>query len=334
MFKPILSFSLLAAALLAAGCDRSADVQATNATLEVAAHAPANTSGFDTFVTAAELEQLREATPELVVVDVRSSDEYAAGHIPDAINLPGETLRTGKAKPGEGDSQYVFRLPDGSPDVLRYERLLGDAGLTRDTPVVLYGNHGGKGDGTVPAMLLDWLGHDNVRFLDGIGMTEWAKIDGPIESQPNTLPPARYEASPREGFVWTVDDVVAGVESGAPLFYDTRSLAEFEGTELRDNARGGRIPGAVHADYAELLDADKTLKPREEIEALFAAHGLPAAKAANRPIVLYCQTSTRVSLPYLLLRDLGYENIVVYDASWHEYGNRPDTPIETNTPSR
>ena len=219
--------------------------------------------------------------------------------------------------------------PDGSPDVLRYERLLGEAGLTRDLPVVIYGNHGGKGDGTVPAMLLDWLGHEHVRFLDGIAMTEWVKAGETVDTTPHALPPARYQATPREGFVWTLDDVLAHVGAGDTLFYDTRSLGEFEGTDLRDNARGGRIPKAVHADYAELLDADKTLKPRGEIEAIFAAHGLPEAKAADRPIVLYCQTSTRVSLPYLLLRDLGYENLHVYDASWHEYGNRADTPVET-----
>ena len=98
---------------------------------------------------------------------------------------------------------------------------------------------------------------------------------------------------------------------------------------MRDNRRGGHIPGAVSADYAELLTADRTVRSREEIEAIFAEHGLPEARAAGRPIVLYCQTSTRVSLPYLLLRELGYENVHVYDASWHEYGNRDDTPVET-----
>ncbi|PSQ77942.1 MAG: hypothetical protein BRD37_03855 [Bacteroidetes bacterium QH_8_67_23] len=43
--------------------------------------------------------------------------------------------------------------------------------------------------------------------------------------------------------------------------------------------------------------------------------------------MLHCQTATRVSENYLVMKDLGYENVAVYDASWHDWGNREDTPI-------
>ena len=47
----------------------------------------------------------------------------------------------------------------------------------------------------------------------------------------------------------------------------------------------------------------------------------------ERTIVLYCQTATRVSLLALMLRDLGFDQVAIYDASWFEYGNLERTPI-------
>ena len=39
-------------------------------------------------VTAAELAELRKSGVAPVVIDVRSSEEYASGHIPGAVNIP------------------------------------------------------------------------------------------------------------------------------------------------------------------------------------------------------------------------------------------------------
>ena len=325
MIRPVLAL-LAAAALAACGCATTAFDVEDHAAARLAAH---DADGFETFISPIELIALRDATPALVVLDARSPDEYAAGHVPGAVSLPGGSLRTPEADPGEGDSQYLFRDAAGGLDIARYERLLGEIGLTRETPVVVYGNHAGKSDGTVAAMILDALGHaGRVRFLDGVGLDQWRDAGHEVETEPTALPPSTYEAKPRETFLWDLNDVIEHVGDGSAVFYDTRSIDEFSGVELRQNARGGRIPGAVHADYAALLDGDKTIRSRDAIEAIFAAGGLPEARAAGRPIVLYCQTSTRVSLPYLLLRELGYENVAVYDASWHEYGNRDDTPVE------
>ncbi len=36
-------------------------------------------------------------------------------------------------------------------------------------------------------------------------------------------------------------------------------------------------------------------------------------------------------MTYLVLRLLGYEEPLNYDASWLEWGNDPDTPIEKTT---
>jgi thiosulfate/3-mercaptopyruvate sulfurtransferase len=293
----------------------------------VAAEVPA-VAEWSSFLTAGQLhDQLGE--PNLLILDVRSPDEYAAGHIPGAINLPGNAWRTGKAKPGQGDSQYIFREADGSPDVAVYEDLLSNAGVRNDHQIVVYGNHAGKGDGSIPAMILDWLGHDDVAFLDGVGLSEWQAAGFETVTETTVLPRSRYAADADESAIWDLDDVLAGLDRDEVVFLDTRSAAEFAGDpatlQKRGNARGGHIPGAVLLNYSDHLNDDKTVRSPQELAQQFADAGVKK----DQVIVLYCQTATRVSLPYLALKDLGYENVKIYDASWHEYGNREDTPIET-----
>ncbi len=75
-----------------------------------------------------------------VVVDVRSPEDYAKGHIPGAINLHGELWRTPSAKGGK-PSHDLFTKADGSIDTAKYDALLGGAGIANDSKVVVYGNH-------------------------------------------------------------------------------------------------------------------------------------------------------------------------------------------------
>lgn len=288
---------------------------------------PALAEGWKSFLTPQELKAAAGGEDGgVVIVDVRSPAEYAKGHIPGAINLPGSAWRTPDAKPGRGDSQFLFRDAAGRPDVARYEALLSSAGLTRDDRVVVYGNHAGKADGSVPAMILRWLGQREVAFLDGIGLSEWQAAGFEISADPVVRAPARYVARPStEPLVWNLPDVIDNLSRPGVVFVDNRSAREFTGEDIRGNRRGGHIPGAVHLDYEALLDKQtRRILPAERVRALLEQRRI----TPEDTVVLYCQTATRSSLPYLALRDLGYERVAIYDASWHEYGNRDDTPVE------
>ncbi len=58
-------------------------------------------SEWKSLITANELKS-RVKNPKLLIIDVRSAAEYAAGHIPGAINLPGAVAHTGHAVAFEG----------------------------------------------------------------------------------------------------------------------------------------------------------------------------------------------------------------------------------------
>lgn len=150
-----------------------------------------------------------------------------------------------------------------------------------------------------------------------------------VAKEVNTLPVATYEAAPKNAsFVWNLSDVLAAMKSGEATFVDTRSLGEYSGETLRDNAKGGHIPGAVGHDFAVLLTDEKCV-----VDPATAARQLATLDISkDKMAVLYCQTATRVSLNYLVMKDLGYDKVAIYDASWHEYGNTPECRSKIGVP--
>ncbi len=311
---------------IAAALDRASTRDATRYASPVETGRPKAIQSWHSFIAPADLAA-RLDDPKTLVIDVRKPEAYAAGHIPGAISLPGDAWRTPSCRPGAGDSQYIFRTEDGAPDIARYESLLGTAGVSRDHRIVIVGEHAGKADGSTPAMILHWLGHRDVVFLDGVGTARWEEAGHELSVEPTTRPATVYVAKPAPAFVWNLDDVLAHIGDPSVVFLDTRSLDEYNGVDRRNNRYGGRIPGAIRFDYHDLLAADKTTVTPERALELLAERGI----TVDHTIVLYCQTATRVSLNYLALKDLGFQKVAIYDASWHEYGNRDDTPIEGKT---
>jgi thiosulfate/3-mercaptopyruvate sulfurtransferase len=330
-FLPLV-FGLFIGALLLAplGCGESTADGAGH--MNDAASAVADRDGFETFIDADELRALRDQHSEaLVLIDARKPAEYDAGHLPGAINLPPSVWRTPKVRPGAGFSRHLYRQGgegSGDLDEAYYAQLLGQAGVTETSPVVVYGNHAGKADGSVPVMVLHLLGHAGpVYFLDGKGADRLTDAGFELSTESATRDAVTYQTQAQHDRVWDLEDVQAHLDDPGVVLWDTRSLDEWEGRETRSNARTGRLPGAVRIDYADLFtDLDERLVlPRAEVQQRLASAGI----TPDKTVLLYCQTATRVSLPYQLLEELGYPDVAIYDASMSEYLNRDDTAVET-----
>jgi len=64
------------------------------------------------------------------------------------------------------------------------------------------------------------------------------------------------------------------------------------------------------------------LKPRDALEAMVAQLD------QGKETIVYCQSGARSSESAVILMELGFDNVRVYDASWLGYGNTFEAPAE------
>ena len=83
-----------------------------------------------TAVPAAGLAALQASAPKLRVVDVRSPEEFAAGHVPGAVNLPLERLQTDPVGAGLQPDEAVVLYCVAGPRSLRAAAALQARGFT------------------------------------------------------------------------------------------------------------------------------------------------------------------------------------------------------------
>jgi thiosulfate/3-mercaptopyruvate sulfurtransferase len=121
------------------------------------------TASVDPFVDA---DAVREAIddPDAVVVDTREPEEFAAGHLPGAVNLDWKELVDQETRGLKARSEV--------------ESLLVDRGISPEKQVVLYCNTARRISHTF--VVLRHLGYEDVAFYEG-SLTDWAERGHPVE---------------------------------------------------------------------------------------------------------------------------------------------------------
>jgi len=243
-----------------------------------------------------------------------TSKGYTDGHIPGAITLGGDCGKVLREK----ETATVFRIPQP------YEKLLGDAGISNDSTVVVYGDAKRITSTAVGFWVLEYLGHKDVRFLNG-GIEAWEAAGKKLTTEETKLPPAKYAVKFQKKRIATTDEVlkIAKGEVKDAQLVDSRTPAEFKGEDVRAK-RGGRIPNCLlNVSHTETFDR-KTgmIKSADELEKLYGKLD------KNKRVIPMCQTGTRSTLTYLQYRLMGFKDPANYDDSWIIWGNTEDLPIE------
>jgi thiosulfate/3-mercaptopyruvate sulfurtransferase len=239
---------------------------------------------------------------------------FEAGHIPgaDFLDLQGEFSDT--------SAQQFFMMPG----IAQLEAAFGRHGLDASKTIVLY-SIGTMMWATRFWWMLRALGVD-AQVLDG-GFDKWKEEGRPVETgAPKGYPATTFKAAPRAGFFVDKNTVIARIGDPATAIVNALGPQFHRGLEPSRYGRPGRIPGSVNVPAATLVNADKTLTTLAGAEAKFAAQGI----TRDRNVICYCGGGISATIDLLLLTQLGYDKLTLYDASMGEWARDPALPIETD----
>ena len=245
-----------------------------------------------------------------LLLDLRTPDAYAAGHIPGALHL----------------DLFGVSLIDTDPAPLKafmwmIEHLFATRGVTASTPVVVYDDQSGIRAARA-FWFLEYFGHPSVRVLDG-GFGAWTRGGFPITRDAAPATVSDWTGTRDRAAIATWRDVNTAIGQPGTVLLDARTDGEYCGTTVRA-ARGGAVPGAVHIEWTRNLGADGAFRPAAELKQMYEEAGV----TPDREVITYCQGGYRAAHSYLALRLLGYPKVRNYVGSWKEWGDRVDLPIE------
>jgi thiosulfate/3-mercaptopyruvate sulfurtransferase len=244
------------------------------------------------FPNGAIIKAMKSVSSSDVVMDVSNGNSYASSHIKDAIHIPSKDFLN-----GEGDLKTDEELA----------KVLGDAGVSRDDSIVLYGSKESSGEAEFAFLVLRHLGQNDVKLLDG-SLADWKAAGLPEEASANILPGKEYKPLVKP-------EVMADyeyVKSDQAQIIDVRPFVEFG---------KGRIPGSIALDPSNVIKGDK-IKKEADLRTVFSRLD------KEKPIVVYSDDYSRSALVWYALQLMGYEASTYTWKDWKAHENA-DAPTGT-----
>lgn len=256
-----------------------------------------------------DYQRLWADSSDIVLIDMRKTEDYLKGHIPGAFQLWRDDIQSANF-PYEGMALEPEALADK----------LAAFGATSSTYVVVYDGVGGC-DAARVWWLLRLYGHERVSLLNG-GWHAWQFEGHPAEeaetpqAQPGEF---TYTGEPIASLSIDLEDVQRLMASEQVVLLDTRSLEEFTGEVVKPGAfGGGHIPGSVHFDWGRSVEMDGaySLRPTDVLLASLAEVGV----TPDKKIITYCHSGVRSAHTTFVLKELlGFPDVTNYDGSWTEW---------------
>lgn len=263
---------------------------------------------------ALEAELAGEPCP--LVVDVRwalagpDRAGYAAGHVPGAVFCDLDAELAGP--PGDGGRHPL-------PSAEQVQGAMRRLGVGPGRQVVVL--DGGAGAAAARAWwCLRWVGHEDVRVLDG-GLAAWVAAGGRVETGEVAPEPVEgVEVHPGSMPVVDAEEVLAGTVG---RLLDARAPERFRGEVEPIDPVAGHIPGAVSCWAGSLQGTDGRYLPRDELrDLLLGGHDIADLTA-------YCGSGVTASQLVLAGHEAGLE-VALYPGSWSHWIRDPARPVVTD----
>ena len=262
----------------------------------------AQTAASNVVVSVADFQALAKSS-KAKIIDTRSRKDYDKGHIPGAISLPWVDLNV-----SESGGNRTELVPDAE-----LAKQFGQAGLAPDDVILLY-------DATALAgrsyIAFAHAGFSRLHVLNG-GISAWT---APLSTAPAKPAPTSFALAVKRDFLVDKSYVAARVGAADAVIIDARAAPAFE---------DGHIPSAKNVPSASFVDQKGYVRPKPELLKELAAKGV----TPDRKVVAYCGSGAGAANAVVFLKDLGFKDVVFYDASWDEWSVDPKVGQEVSLPN-
>ncbi|KKR96833.1 MAG: Rhodanese domain repeat protein [Candidatus Uhrbacteria bacterium GW2011_GWF2_41_16] len=253
--------------------------------------------------------------PSIKIIDLRSQPEYNTGHIPGSLALSVENLRT--------DINGIGSMLQPADMLARHMSLMGIA--SDDAVIFIYGDR--VHDATLAGMALERLGHKNYAILNG-GFAIWKASNKLLTTDLPTVIASKYQAANyTDEFTADSQTVLKYVQNKKAVIIDVRPADYYNGTKS-DEARAGHVPGAINRPFSEDIVKTNDIQQFKSVEQLQTAYA-QIIPTKETKVIVHCRTGHQASQTFfVLVRLLGYTNVLWYDAGWSEWAAKQELPIK------
>jgi thiosulfate/3-mercaptopyruvate sulfurtransferase len=236
--------------------------------------------------------------------------EYLEGHIPGAAYLH---MIDDLSDP---DGPFPFALPE--PEKV-WQRL-GELGIRSSDTIVLYGNH------IHFAVHRCWwvlaVSGANAKLLN-CNYANWKATDRPVASGAESFTPTSFTGTPNLDWVASKADVIASMDDPDTITLNALSAEQHAGRG-QPFGRPGRIPASLSLPAAAMMQTGiGAFRSLEDISQIIEDTGV----SKSDQVITYCGGGIAACTTFVALRQLGFENVSLYDGSLMEWSADPDLPL-------
>ncbi len=228
-----------------------------------------------------------------IIVSAQNEVDYNKVHIKGAINIDIHNL--------QADVPYKGKLNTTA----QVATTLGANGIAQTSKIIVYDEGDMKNAGRL-YWILKYMGVADVKVLDG-GQKAYMAARKPITKTATNLAATTFTARVNNAIFVDKAYVKSKVGNSNTVLLDVRAASEFA---------EGACSGSVNMEYNQVIGANGLIKSKEELLALFKAKGI----TADKEIIVYCATSVRAGIVYLILKDiLNFSNVKVFEGAYNEW---------------